>query len=70
MFQEVIEIQGEGAEQVERMEERKEEKAQTPIVNDYSDVAELTDINEWFVGEGEPETIPLFCGLKGEEEIS
>ena len=52
MFQEVIEIQGEGAEQVERMEERKEEKAQTPIVYDYSDVAELTDINDWFAGEG------------------
>ncbi len=52
MFQEVIEIQGEGKEEVERMEGRKKEEAQTPIVYDYSDITELTDINEWFAGEG------------------
>mgnify|MGYP001093461212 FL=1 len=52
MFQEAIEVQEEGPEEVERMEERKKEKVQTPMVYDYSDVIELTDINDWFAGEG------------------
>ena len=51
-FQEAIEVQEEGPEEVERMEERKKEKVQTPMVYDYSDVIELTDINDWFAGEG------------------
>ena len=52
MFKEAIEVQEEGPEEIERMEERKKEKVQTPMVYDYSDVIELADINDWFAGEG------------------
>lgn len=67
MFQEVIEVQEGGTEEVEKMEERKEEKTQASIVYDYSDATELSDINEWFAGEGERKAALLFW-LKGGAE--